>query len=515
MQSKSSRILKNTLLLYVRQIVVLAIGLFTTRLTLQVLGVTDYGVYNVVAGFTTLLSVMTTTLSSGTQRYITFELGRGDVVQLNKVYITSVNIQLILSCVLMFLGETVGLWFVETQMTIPEERLTTALWVYQIAIVSLIIGIINSPNDAEIIAHEDMGVIAVISVAESVLRLAFVVALIYISYDKLIFYALALLIIQCLKRIICYCYCRRNYIEVRYRWIIDKPIMKSMFQFSGWTGLMGLSTTGFTQGVTLLLNIFWGPTMNAAHGVAMQAYLGIRNFCSNFQLASNPQIVKSYAQGDLERLNNLLYSVCKMSFFLVFALSLPFVVNAETVMKLWLGDVPEHATTFFVLLLIYAYIDVFAYPLNVSMTATGEVKWYSIINSMGCVLPIPFAYVCFKYDALPETVYYIAILLSAVFILVRLIFLRNLIRLDISRFIRDIVMRILTIVLISVPFSFLLKSIIGKSLLSLMANFIIIYIFVLLMVYTMGLNHKEKALLRAASSTYRNRFKRKGSEKGR
>ena len=506
MALNSRKILKNTLILYVRQIFVLAIGLFTTRLTLQVLGVSDFGVYAAVAGFTTLLSLITNTLSNGAQRFLTYELGRGDKEQLNKVYITSINIQILISIILLLIGETFGTWFVFNQMTLPTERLMTAFCVFQIALLNSIVSLVNSPNGAVIIAHEEMQIIAIATMLESILRLVSVIALFLRSWDKLIIYALALFGIQCLKRLIFIRYCRLHYEETKYKFIWDRELFKSMLHISGWIGLSSLAVTGFIQGINILLNIFFGPIVNAAYSVSMQAYSGVRAFCSNFQIASNPQIVKLYSSGDLLNMQRLLYRVCKMSFFLVFTLSLPFVINAEYVIEIWLGKVPEHSASFLILLFIYAYIDVFAYPLDVAAQATGNVRNYSVFLSIGVLGTLPIAYVAYSLGAVPESIYYIAIVLSWCCLFIRLIFLKQLIRIKPIDFCKEVLVRIIITALLAAIVPLMCLILLDSNIMSVVFSFFITYLTAVPIVMRIGLDREERQFVVARIASIKQKY---------
>lgn len=506
MCSDSGRIVNNTLLLYIRQILVLAIGLFTTRLTLQVLGVSDFGVYAAVAGFTTLLSIFTASLSNGSQRFFTFDLGSGDYDHLNRVYITSVNIHLVLALILIVIGETVGVWFLVFQMTLPEERHTIAFWVFQIALVNCALKLSNTPNNAIINAHERMGIVAVVSIVESVLRLLSVILLFFISWDKLLVYALAILGIEVVKRGIFWSYCRRHYQETKYRFIWDKELMKSMLHLSGWMGLSSLAVTGFIQGVTLLLNVFFGPAMNAAYSVAMQAYSGIRAFCSNFQVATNPQIVKLYASGELEKMHKLVFSVCKLSFFLIFLLSLPFLINVEFILKLWLGNVPEHSAIFFVLLIIYAYIDVFAYPLDIAASANGNLRKYSIVVSIAVISSLPIAYIAYVMGAIPESIYFIAILISWMCLFLRVSLLSTLIKIQGIMFFKKVIVRGGLVALTSLVIPLLFKMIVDVNFVTVIISFIITYSSVAMIILRLGLEADEKVILMNSYNSIKNKF---------
>ena len=320
--SDNRRIVKNTMLLYVRQIFTLCLSLYTSRLTLQVLGASDFGIYAAVGGLTALLSVLTSSMSTSTQRFITFELGRHDYERLNRVFNTSVQIHTFLALILLLFAETIGVWFLYNHLTVPQERIQTAFWVFQISTFSCIFSLLNVPNMASIIAHEDMGTFALFSIVDAILKLISVALLFIITWDKLFVYALCLLLIQMLNQSASFIFCRVKYSEIRFRFLVDKSLIRQMFGLAGWNVFSNVATMGFIQGVNILINMFFGPVMNAAYTVAMQAYSGLRSFCSSFQLASNPQIVKLYSSGEIEKMHQLLIVVCKMSFFLIFKILL-------------------------------------------------------------------------------------------------------------------------------------------------------------------------------------------------
>lgn len=494
----NKRLAKNTLFLYIRQFFVLVLGLYTSRLTLQVLGETDFGVYATVGGMTSLLTILTTSLSAGTQRFITFSLGKGDLKKLNKVYITSVNIHILLSFILIVVGELFGTWFVFEKMTIPDNRIWTAYYVFQITLFNSVLHLINIPNNAEIVAHEDMGSFAVVTIFDAILKFLSVLLLFYISYDKLLAYAIALFFIQFLQRMVCSWYCKRKYPEVKYNFLIDKTLMKSMIKIAGWMSLSNLSVTGFVQGVNILINVFFGPAMNAAYAVAMQAYSGLRSFCSSFQLASNPQLVKLYATGEIEKMQKLLCSVCKLSFFLVFIISLPFLINSEYFLRLWLGNVPEYASEFLALLLVYAYIDVLAYPIDISVQATGYVKCFCISISIGVLMILPIAYGCYLFGAVPETVYIIAIFISWILLVVRVYFLKKLIHLSPTIFMKNVVLKIGLVFFVSLVIPVLYSIYFEDDFLNVLFNTIICITLTPFIIYSLGLDKKEKEFIKSS-----------------
>lgn len=502
----NKRILKNTGLLYVRQIITLFLSLYTSRLTLQTLGETDLGIYATVAGFTALLSTLTNSLATGTQRFITFELGRGNLEQLNRVYCTSINIHIILSLLLIAVGEIVGSWFIFTKMSVPPERLWTAFGVFQLTIFNTVLALVNTPNNAEIVAHEDMGTVGLISIIDAVLKCIFVSCLFFINWNRLFVYTLFLFIIQFINRAICLTWCKRRYKETHYRFIWDKGLIKSMLSISGWTGLNNLAVTGFIQGVNLLLNVFFGPVLNAAYTLAMQAYSGIRQFCSSFQMASNPQIMKLYACGEIEKMKNLIYSVCKISFYLIFTLSLPFAINSHFIMNLWLREVPNHTGSFFVLLLIYAYLDVLMYPLDIAAQATGKLKRYSILVSIAILLTLVFSYVTLTLEAIPESVFLIAIAMSFVTLCIRLLCLQSLIGISITKFVKEILLKSIEVAILAMIIPLLIHNYASDSLYMVIINFFFSFISTITVVYFIGLTSHEKAWMNSIISNIRKRM---------
>lgn len=496
MISDNHRIAKNTGLLYIRQLFTLFVSFYTSRLTLQVLGETDFGVYATVGGITAFLSTITNALASGTQRFITISLGKGDEEELNKVYVTSVNLHLLLSVLLILLGETLGSWFILNKMHVPPDRLMTSYWVFQITLLNSCFALINIPNNAEIIAHEDMGPWAFVQILDSLLRLLFIALLFVIKWDKLLAYAIALFIIQFINRSICHLWCKFKYKEVKYHFIFDKKLIKSMLGIAGWTSLSNAAISGFVQGTNVLINVFFGPVVNAANSVAMQAYSGLRSFCSSFQLASNPQIVKLYSTGNIVGMRELLFSVCKISFFLVFLISLPFLLNAEFVLQVWLKDVPEHASTFFILLLLYSYSDVLAYPLDIVAQATGRLRKYSSLISLIVISILPLSYVFYLFGYIPETIYYIAIVVSWIGIATRLLLLEKLINIDLKSFLKEVVGRIVLVAgcSVSIPL-FLSKVVLDRSLPSVLFVMLLSVLSCVFFIFLLGLSKNEKDMV--------------------
>ena len=306
--ANNKRIAKNTLLLYFRMLFIMAINLYTSRIVLKILGIEDFGIYNAVGGIVAMFGFLTSAMSISTQRYITYELGKNNLKQLNKIFNTSITIHAVISVIILILAETIGLWFLYNKMTIPIERLNAALWTYQASIASAIILIMSIPYNATIIAHEKMSAFAYISVLEVVLKLAIVYLLLISNFDKLKLYSTLILIVQLIIRIIYGQYCKKHFLETKIHFIKDKSLFKEMLSFAGWNLWGNCAGIASTQGVNILLNIFFGPHINAARGIAVQVQGAVNQFASNFQTAINPQITKSYAQGDYNYMHNLIFS---------------------------------------------------------------------------------------------------------------------------------------------------------------------------------------------------------------
>ena len=305
-------------MLYIRMLFTMGVSLFTSRVILQTLGVEDYGVYSVVGGIITMFAFINGGMISATQRYLTFEIGKGNLPQLKKVFSTSLQIHAIIALIIVLLGETVGLWFLYEKLVIPADRMNAAVWVYQCSIIACVVNIMSVPYNADIIAHEKMSAFAYISVLEVSLKLLIVYALYFTPWDKLITYAFLILSVQLIIRFVYARYCSKHFEESHYQHKIDKSLFKEMFTFAGWSFWGNLAGVLYTQGVNMMLNVFFGPIVNAARGIAVQVQSAVQQFVSNFQVALNPQITKNYATGHLTQMHNLMFRSARFSFFLLF-----------------------------------------------------------------------------------------------------------------------------------------------------------------------------------------------------
>lgn len=436
-------------MLYFRMLLMMAVNLYTSRVILQVLGVEDYGIYNVVGGVVALFNIMRGSLSTATQRFVTYALGRNDEEYLKRVFSTSMYVHMALCVVIFILAETLGLWLLQHEMQIPTDRTTAAMWVYQCAVISSIVVILSVPYNATIIAREKMSAFAVISLLEVFLKLAIVYMLLLFSIDKLILYAILLLLTQiCIRYCYTY-YCRKNFSETKLIYVKDVALIKEIGAFSGWSLLGNAAYISYTQGLNVMLNIFFAPTVNAARGIAVQVQSTVNQFVQNFQTALNPQITKSYAAGNLPYMHNLVFRSARFSYFMLLILSLPILIETETILKLWLTIVPEYTVTFLRLILLTTWINSIANPLVISVKATGKVKRYECVVGIIMLLILPISYIFLKLGYPPYFVFVVHLFMEFVAQFARILITRNLIGFSVSSFMKSVVFRILLVTVLA------------------------------------------------------------------
>lgn len=507
--ANNKRIAKNTLLLYVRMLFIMAVQLYTSRVVLNTLGIVDYGLYNVVGGIVTMFIFINNAMVTSTQRYITFELGKGHMQRLKEVFTTCVQIHLLISLIIVILGETVGLWFLYEKMVIPEERFTAAMWVYQLSILTMCVQVMSVPYNSDIVAHEEMGVFAAISVVEVVLKLAVVYLLVIGNYDKLILYAILIAAVQLFIRFIYTHYCNRHYPESRLIRVFDKQLAKEMSKFMGWNIWGNLAATLFTTGLNLLLNLFFGPVVNAARAIAVQVESAIAQFSSNFLMAVNPQITKLYAQDNLAEMHKLLFRASKFSFFLLLILSLPVILETETILTVWLKIVPDYTVFFLRLLIGIVIIDSVARPLMTAAAATGDVKLYQSLIGGILLTIVPIAYVVLKLGGSPASVYIVHLVICIIAFLARLWVVKPMIRLSLRQYFGSVVLRCLFVLAVSLPLSLLVKQLLPVGLLPTIVVCLASILIAAVSSYLLGLNINERAFVREKVQTAYNRIQHK------
>lgn len=500
------RIAKNTLLLYFRMLLIMAVTLYTSRVVLNTLGVEDYGIYNVVGGVVAMFGFINSSMSSATQRYITFALGRGDEGNLQKVFSTALHIHFIIAVFVVILGETLGLWFLYTQMQIPAGRMDAAFWVLQCSIISAAVMIISVPYNADIIAHEKMSAFAYISILETVLKLAVVFALALSPFDKLVFYAFLILAVQVLIRLCYGHYCNRHFEESRCRHVWDKSLFKEMTWFAGWSMFGNLSAVLYGQGLNMLLNVFFGPVVNAARAVAVQVQSAIQQFVLNFQMALNPQITKTYAKGEMKDMHRLMFRSARFSFYLLLLLSLPVLFETDFILTIWLKNVPENTVVFLRIMICTSLIYSLANPLIIANQATGKVRKYQAVCGTILLMILPVSYVCLRLGCPAYSVFVVHFVIESVAQLARMYMLRPLIGIRIKDYLTNIYSKVILVTALSliVPFA-VYESMDGTA-----VRFFVMCVICVLSVgtvaYAVGLSVNERAFVRSKAVDIMNKI---------
>lgn len=505
----NKRIAKNTLLLYFRMLFLMAVSLYTSRVVLNALGVEDFGIYNVVGGVVAMFSVLSGSLSSAISRFITYELGKGNQENLNKIFSSAVTIQLGLAGIIILLAETIGIWFLNVKMNIPEVRMEAANWVFQFSILTFAINLISVPYNASIIAHEKMSAFADISILEAVGKLTIAYLIAISPIDKLIFYAILMCVVALVVRLAYGNYCKRHFSECTYHFSWDKQLLKSMFSFAGWNFIGASSAVLRDQGGNVVINLFCGPAVNAARGIAFQVNNAVNQFVVNFMTALNPQITKSYAAGDKGYMMTLIFQGARLSFYMLLLLSLPILVNTHYILALWLKIVPEHAVLFVQLILIFALSESISQPLITAMLATGKIRNYQIIVGGLQMMNLPISYILLRLGYFPEIVIVIAICISQCCLAARLILLRGMIGLSITKYLKNVYLNIIIVSIIAVILPLISAYYIKESFISFILISLIAVICTLSSIYFIGCNNQERDFIHQKLGTIKSKITRK------
>lgn len=425
------------------------IGLYTVRVVFSTLGLVDYGIYNVVGGIVVMFSFLSNSMATASQRFFSIELGRNDKQQLKRIFSLTITIYVVISVIVLLLAETLGLWFLNTQMVIPNERINVVNWIYQFSIFSFIVTIMTIPYNAMIIARENMGVYAYVSIIEAILKLLIVYLLVLFSLDKLKLYAALMSASTCIISVIYLTICRRKYEESRFQFYWDKELFNSMFSFSSWKIIGAISGLFCNYGLNILLNIFFGPAVNAARAISYQLNSAIVSLSSSLYTAVRPQITKSYAAGDIKHALLLVFQSSKFSFYLILLLSMPIMLETSFLLKIWLKDTTEYMIVFTRLIIIFSLINCLESPLSDIVQATGKIKKYQIIIGSITLLTLPLSYTSFKLGFPPETSLYILITVYSLAHFLRLWVVRNLVGMSIKNYLREVFCIILMVGLIA------------------------------------------------------------------
>lgn len=429
-------------------ILTMLVTLYTSRVVLNTLGVEDFGIFNVVGGIVVMFSFLNSAMSSATQRFLSFELGKKNLKQFTKVFSMSINIHALIALIIFVLAETIGLWFVNTYLVIPVERMVAANWVYQCAILSFMVIVMSVPYNASIIAHERMGAFAYISILEVSLKLLIVFVLQWLAFDKLKLYAVLLLLVSVVIRIIYGVYCKAKLEGCQYVWVKDKALFKTLSSYAGWNLWGNLAAVGMDQGVNIILNVFFGPLVNAARGIAYQVGAAIRMFVSNFQVAVNPQIVKRFASKELNSMHRLICMSSKYSYFLLLLMGLPVFMEAEYILNLWLRQVPEYSVSFLRLIIVIQLIDSLSGPLMTAAQASGKIKIYQSVVGLLLLAIVPVSYIFLSNGYPAQVVFYVNIIIALIALFVRLIIITPLVSLKIKEFSQLVLIRIMLVTIL-------------------------------------------------------------------
>lgn len=451
----NKRIAKNTLFLYFRMLLTMLVTLFTSRVVLDKLGITDYGIYNVVGGIVTMLGFLTGSMANAVQRFLSFEIGRGNAKRVNHIFNLSLMAHICIAILVLIVMEFAGVWYLNTYMNIPVERLNAANWVLQCSIFATIFSIIQVPYNAIIIAKEQMGIYAYISIFEVLLKLGIVYLLSIGHFDKLKLYSVLMMLITIGILLLYTIYCVKKYNEAKFKIVKDSKTLKDIIGFAGWNMFGEIAWVFTGQGVNLILNLFFGPAVNAARGLAEQVNGAVSRFVGNFQVAVNPQLVKTYATNQLEDMKKLLYRSTRFSYYLMWILSLPLILNMDFILHIWLKEVPEYTTEFCQLVLICTLVATVSNLLSQVARAYGKIRSYQICVSAFLFLNFPLSYLALKLGASPLVTMLINILIQAILIFVRLLFARMMIGVSILDFSRKVLLPLGKVTLVSSIFPIL------------------------------------------------------------
>lgn len=503
----NKRIAKNSIFMSIRMVIVLLITFYTTRVVLKVLGVEDYGIYNVVCGFVAMFAFLNTSMSNGIQRFFNFELGRNGAEGANKVFNTAILIQLLLSFVIIILAETIGMWYMYNKMVIASERFTAGIWIFQFSIVSFIFVIMQVPYTAAVMAHESMDFYAYISILDALLKLAAVLILPYIKQDQLILFGFLYMIISVIDFIFYAIYAKRKYEEIKLKFCFNNDLFKSMLSFSGWNIFGSFSGVIRSQGLNLILNFFFGPIVNAARGVAYQINSGVQSFVSNITIPVRPQVIQSYSRGDLNRTMNLMYGISKLSCYFSTLMIIPVSLEINYILHLWLGEnVPEHTDSFSIIVLLCSYQGNLNSAVSNVVHATGKMKNYQLWCSIVKMLSIPVAFILLNFGLIPESALFVVLIFDILGHVIALIIFKTLVTFSITDYFKKVIAPILEIIIISLLISYPIHLFLEESFLRLLLTLAACWICTGLSIYYIGLEKHERKMLIQLSKSIKSRI---------
>lgn len=497
--NRSKRIAANTFLLYTRMLVVLLVSLYTSRMILQILGVTDFGIYSVVGGIVVVFNVLSASMSESTSRFLSYSIGIGDSNKLRGYFHNAKFVYYILGIITFLISIAVGLWLINNKLLIPSERINAARIVLFCSVFTFVVKISNTPYTALIISNERMGFYATLGIIEVLFRLLSVLLLFLIKADSLIVYALFVTLEPFINKLFLKIYCKKQFNQVYHGKVIEynRVLFKDMINFAGWDMLGALERIMQDQGVNIIINFFCLPLVNSARAIAMQIRNAVVQFSTNFQVAVNPQIVKSYAEGDRDYMLKLIFKSCKYSFYLLLLIICPLITHTETILSIWLGQIPEHSVLFVRLVLLMILSDAYYEIMNQGAKATGNIKVFRIITSSVSLMNLPIAYAALSFGVIPEFTILITISLNIIVLIVQLLILRKQIQIDPLSFIKQVLLPNYLIAIIAVTLSLYTAELFnGNTYVIFIFHSIVSTVFLTILVYCLGITHSERSMLK-------------------
>lgn len=490
--TKTKSIASNTMYMYIRMFIIMAINLYASRVILNTLGASDYGIYNVVGGIVVLFGFLNGALRQATQRFITYDLGKGDVSQLRNTFSMSLNVHIILSIIILFFAETVGLWVVYHYLVIPADRFQTAVWVFHLSVLASIISITQVPYNATINAHEDFNIYAYVSIADAILKLVVLFAISNLSGDLLLIYAVLILLINVLIAFYYRYFCIRHYSECHYTFFWDQSRFRQIFNFSSWSLIGNFADTLSDQGINVLLNMFFGPSVNAARGIAVQIKGQVANFVNNFQLASNPQIVKAYALNEFDNLVNLVLKTSKLSFFLFLILVIPLCLEMETILSLWLKNPPPYLCEFAKITLITVLLQSLGGTLQLAIQASGEIKIYSLTVSLTKLICIPIIFWGLNFGASPVYPFLVVMIVFFSVVAINIWLVKKIMEFPIGRYFSEVIAKDFLVFICSIIIPVLWITEVESSIMRVLGTIVISFVSTSISIFLVGLNKDER-----------------------
>lgn len=502
----SKRIAKNALVLYFRMFFLMLVSLYTSRVVLDALGVSDYGIYNVVGGFVSMFALISAALTSACSRFLNYEIGQGNIERQNIVFSTAVTIQWTLAIIVFVFAEIAGIWYVNNVMVLPKDRLTAANWCFQFSVFNFCMNLVTVPYNASIVAHERMKAFAYVSIYQGLATLCVSFLVYYDPFDRLVFYALMLMIIQFTVRYAYQYYCRKYFEECKYRRVLDKPLLKNMLSYSVWHLIGNGAAVLKNHGVNIVLNLFHGPAVNAARGLATQVDNAVNQLVGNFMMAMNPQITQSYARGDHAYMYSLVSKGSRFSFYIILLLALPLMFNAHFFLDLWLKEIPEYTIAFTQLSLVTMLIASLSKTLITAQNATGKVRNYQLVVGIVNLLNLPLSYLFLFWDYSPIVVVFVAIVVELLAFFARIYLLPlTLPNFKTNDYLINVGGQCLLVAFLSFPIPLLFNYYISETPLSVFVNILLSFICTAFAILFAGCDSQERMFLFLKLKSFRRR----------